>query len=117
MNKETKIQTKIMLALSEAGCTVWRNETAGAYVGRKIHSAGDQVTLAGARMVQFGLCKGSADIIGMTPSGQFLAIEVKTDTGRPSKYQLNFIAQVKKNGGVAGIARSPAEALEIALHE
>jgi len=113
MNKETKIQNAIMLALSNAGCTVWRVETSGVWVGRKIHSDGDTVTLANARMFLSGLCKGGSDIIGIAPDGRFMAVEVKTDTGRPTKEQLNFINAVKAAGGIAGIARSPREALEL----
>ena len=113
MNKETGIQRKIMLALSEAGCLIFRNETSGAWVGKKLHQAGDQVTLGDARMIRFGLCVGSADLIGLTATGQFLAIEVKTHTGRASKEQINFINQVRAHGGRAGIARSVKEALSI----
>lgn len=113
MNKETKLQNAIMLALSNAGCTVWRVETSGVWVGRKIHSDGDTVTLANARMFLSGLCKGGSDIIGIDPIGRFLAVEVKTETGRPTKEQLNFINAVKAAGGIAGIARSPREALEL----
>lgn len=102
-----------MLALSEAGCLIFRNETAGAWVGKILHRAPGQVTLADARMITFGLAVGSADLIGITPGGKFLAVEVKTLKGRATKQQLNFIDQVRKSGGIAGIARSPAEALEL----
>lgn len=113
MNPETKIQNAILLALSEAGCTVWRNETSGAWVGKQIHRAGDQVTLINAHMMTFGLCVGSSDIIGVSPAGLFLAIEVKTLKGRPTKEQLRFIEAVRKAGGIAGIARSVEDALEL----
>jgi len=113
MNKETKIQNAIMLALSNAGCTVWRVETSGVWVGRQIHKDGDTVTLANARMFLSGLCKGGSDIIGIDPTGRFIAVEVKTPEGRPTKEQLNFINAVKAAGGIAGIARSPREALEL----
>lgn len=110
MNQETKIQRAIMLALSEMGCLVFRNETSGAWVGKKIHQSGQQVTLSDARMIRFGLAVGSSDLIGLTSSGQFFAIEVKTKTGRATKEQLNFIEQIKKHGGLAGIARTVDEA-------
>lgn len=114
MNQETLIQRAIMLALSEADCIVWRNNTAGAYVGKLLHKAGDQVTLGNAHLVQFGLCKGSSDIIGIhRPTGRFLAVEVKTKTGRTSPEQLQFIEAVRAAGGIAGVARSPADALEL----
>ena len=113
MNPETKTQNKILMALSNAGCTVWRNETAGAWLGKVIHSDADQVTLVNARMIRFGLSVGSSDIIGITPEGRFLAVEVKTKTGRPTQQQLTFIDAVRKNGGVAGIARSVQDALDL----
>jgi hypothetical protein len=117
MNKETAVQHKIMLALSEAGCLVWRNETSGAWVGRVIHKAGDQVTLNNAHMIRFGLAIGSSDLVGITPTGRFLAVEVKTTTGRATKEQEVFIDAVRRAGGVAGIARSAEDALSLLENE
>ena len=113
MNKETLIQRQIQIALSNAGCITWRNETAGAYVGRVIHKAGGQVTLDNAQLMQFGLCRGSSDLIGITPDGRFLAIEVKTPNGKPTADQLAFIEAVRRAGGVAGICRSVLDALKL----
>ena len=70
--------------------------------------------------MRYGLCKGSSDLIGwrsltITPDmvGQtvavFAAIEVK-DRGTPTPEQLHFIAQVQAAGGLAGVARTVAEA-------
>ena len=125
MNKETTLQRQILMALSEAGCVVWRLNTGVAYAGRVIHRAGQQVTLADARMIPFGLVVGGSDIIGIKPTiitadmigqtiGVFTAIEVKTATGRVTKEQQTFIDAVCRAGGRAGIARSVDEALEIA---
>jgi hypothetical protein len=36
----------------------------------------------------------------------FTAIEVKTEKGRPTKAQQNFIEQVHNAGGIAGVCRS-----------
>lgn len=61
------------------------------------------------RRVSFGLFKGSSDFIGwLTIDGKaiFMALEVKDDIGKPSPEQLNFIAQVKAAGGIAGVVRS-----------
>lgn len=113
-NPETKIQTRIMLALSEADCIVWRNESALTWVGRVIHQQGDTVTLASARRLRAGLCTGSADLIGVhKPTGRMVAIEVKTGTGRPTPEQATFLEAVRAAGGIAGIARSPQEALDL----
>lgn len=114
MNPETKIQRLIMLALSEAGHTVWRNETGRFWTGKPIHKDGQTVTLSGAMMIPCGLCVGSCDLIGIqTGTGRFFAIEVKTKKGRASKEQINYITHVNQKGGIAGIARSPEEALEL----
>jgi hypothetical protein len=124
MNPETKLQNLQMLALSKAGCLVWRVEAAGAWVGKVIHKDNQTVTLANARIIQAGLCRGGSDIIGIRPTvitqemvgqtvGVFLADEVKTPTGRPTKEQLRFIEAVNKAGGIAGVARSVSDALEL----
>lgn len=113
MNPETKLQNLILIALSEAGCTVWRVETAGAWVGRRIHQDGQTVTLANARMFTTGLCVGGSDIIGIAPDGRFMAVEAKTETGRVSAEQERFIAAVRQAGGIAGVARSVQDALSL----
>jgi hypothetical protein len=98
--KESDIQRLIMLALSEAGCLIWRNN-----VGVLKNQAGIPI--------KFGLCVGSSDLIGIAPSGQFLAIEVKTTTGRIRPEQARFIEAVRAKNGIAGIARSPEDALRL----
>lgn len=109
-NKETNIQNRILLALSESGCIAWRNETAGAWVGRVVYRNGDEVTLKGARLLHLGLCKGSSDIIGIQPKligpedigqciGQFIAPEIKTKKGKASEEQTRFGRAVKAAGG------------------
>lgn len=114
MNPETKIQRRIMMALSEAGHTVWRNETGRFWTGKMIHKENKTVTLSNAMMIPVGLCVGSSDLIGIqSGTGRFFAIEVKTKKGRASKEQINYITHVNKKGGIAGIARSPEEALKL----
>lgn len=113
MNPETVIQNKIMLELSKRGCIIFRNETAGAWVGKKIHQEGQTITLANARMIKAGLAVGSSDLIGLSPSGKFIAIEVKTKTGPVKDSQKSFIEAIKKQGGLAGVARNTKEAIEI----
>lgn len=99
--KEQNVQAACLMALSQAGCLVWRQDT-GAYRAK-----------SGA-LVRYGLCVGSSDIIGLSPDGRFLAVEVKTDTGRATEAQLRFIAAVQAAGGRAGIARSASDAVAIA---
>lgn len=103
MNDETSRQNRIRIALSEKGILNFRNNT-GALKDKN------------GRLVRYGLCKGSSDIIAIKPVlitpemvgqtiGQFVAIEVKTPTGKPTKDQLNFNKQISDKGGIALIAR------------
>jgi VRR-NUC domain len=75
--------------------------------------------------VNFGIPgPGGSDLIGIhsltiTPEmvgkrvAVFLAIEVKSDTGKPSTDQLAFLDFITAMGGIAGVARSADEALSI----
>lgn len=114
MNRETSLMHSMMLALSEAGCLIWRHNVGKAWQGKPIHQAGSQVTLTDARMIPYGLCVGGADLLGIAPDGRFLAIEAKTATGRISADQQRFISAVRLAGGRAGVARTIEEALQLA---
>lgn len=111
--RESDLMKEIMIALSAAGCMVFRNNTGTAYQGKVIHQSGNQVTLADARVIVFGLCVGSADIIGIAPDGRFLAVEVKTAKGKTTPEQERFIFNVQLAGGIAGVARSVDDALRL----
>lgn len=108
---EQKIQQEIRIACSKGDTRLFRNNTGTL---RDQHG----------RPVQFGLCKGSADLIGyrsitITPEmvGQqvavFLSIEVKTATGRVRPEQQQWLDAVQAAGGIAGVARSVEDALRI----
>ena len=79
---EGNILNDCMVALSNAGATVWRNN-----VGVLPDKTG--------RPIRFGLCVGSSDIIGIAPDGKFLAVECKTALGQPTDAQSRFIAVVR----------------------
>lgn len=103
---EANIQKEIMLALSQAGCTVFRNNT-GAYKD-------------GDRYIRYGLAVGSSDLICITKNGVFMAVEVKKQGWKipknPDKRiqnQINFINIVKSKGGIAGFATSAEEAIRL----
>ncbi len=49
--------------------------------------------------IRFGLA-GSADIIGLTKSGQFLAIECKFGKGKQEPSQIAFEQKITDNGGL-----------------
>ena len=73
----------------------WRNNT-GAVKYKNAKGAG--------RFLRFGYV-GSSDIIGILPDGRFLAVECKAST-KLSEAQRYFLADIRKNGGVAVVAHS-----------
>lgn len=98
--KEIDIQNSIRLALTPYA-TVFR-----ANVG--IFSTKD------GRTVSTGLPKGFSDLFGFRKSdGRMFFIEVKNEKGRLRKEQLHFINTMKEQGAIAGVARSPEEALAL----
>jgi hypothetical protein len=108
---EQRIQQEIRIACSTGDTRLWRNNTGTL---RDQHG----------RPVQFGLCKGSADLIGwkqvtVTPEmvgttvAVFLSIEVKAPTGRIRTEQQAWLDTVQAAGGIAGVARSVEDALRI----
>ena len=111
MPSEQTIQQHIRLACSIGTCRLFRNNTGTL---RDING----------RPVTFGLCKGSADLIGwtsrtITPEmvGQhvavFTSIEVKSSSGRVKPEQQQWLNAVQAAGGIAGIARSVGEAMDL----
>ena len=109
MASEQTIQQQIRLACSRGPVRLHRNNTGTL---RDQHG----------RPVQFGLAKGSADLIGwttrtITPDmvGQqvavFTSIEVKSATGRLRPDQRQWMEAVQAAGGIAGVARSVEDAM------
>ena len=111
MNPETPIMQRICLALTR-WVVLFRNN-----VGQYQAKDGSHV--------RYGICNpGGSDLIGwksivvtQNMVGQrlavFVAIEVKTPTGVTSDAQSHFIEQVVQAGGLAGVARSPEDAMDI----
>lgn len=112
-NAETTLQQQIRLALgTRTDLRLFRNQ---------VGQLPDPRT---GRPVQFGLARGSADLIGwrtitITPDmvGQriavFTSIEVKTPRGRIRPEQHAWLGAVLSAGGIAGIARSVTDAVTI----
>lgn len=113
---ERNIQQDIRLALSKNGSKIFRNNCGGFK---------DQT----GRWVTFGVANpGGSDLIGWTPVtitpdmvgkkiAVFTAIEVKSASGKIRPEQTNFIDRVKIDGGMAGVARSTDDALQIITNQ
>lgn len=66
------------------------------------------------RPMRTGVPVGFSDLFGHRKSdGRAFYIEVKTGTGRPSENQTRFLNQMRKDGAIAGICRSPDDALRL----
>ena len=113
--KELNIQKTIQLH-APSNVRLLRNNTGRAWQGIPFSHAGQQC-LKQLRPINFGLSVGSSDLIGWTTIeitaemvgrklAIFTAIEVKTEKGRLTKAQQNFIEQVHNAGGIAGVCRS-----------
>ena len=111
-NVETKLQQEIRLALGqESDLRLFRNQ---------VGQLPDPRT---GRYVQFGLAKGSSDLVGFKTIevthemvGQklsiFCSIEVKTPKGRLTTNQESWLICVRSAGGSAGGARSIKDAIQ-----
>ena len=111
MNPETSLQNKLRLKLHKLGVLNFRNNT-GALKDKN------------DRLVRYGLCKGSSDIIGIRPVritpemvneiiGQFVAVEVKVPGKRATDDQQQFLQAVRGHGGLAGVAHSEEEVADL----
>lgn len=129
--KESSIQKKIMLALSNVGARLFRNNVGKCWIGRSkvitekttmTLNPGD-VVITSARRFNAGLHKGSSDLIGWTPievtqamvGGKvavFTAPEIKSNKGRLSEDQKKFLKKLNDDGGIGFVARSEEEALQ-----
>lgn len=109
--KEKNIMNQLMLEASRRGDRLWRNNTGQGWQGKPLWT-GDLLILRGPRPINFGLCKGSSDLIGYTKVkvtedmvgkeiAVFTAIEVKTARTKATNEQENFINLIKTAGGQA----------------
>lgn len=61
--------------------------------------------------LKFGLAKGASDLLAIVkPNGRWLALEVKSESGRLRPEQRNFLDMVNNMGGIGRCVRSKEEA-------
>lgn len=109
---ETLIQKRTMGVLNhrDSPCRVWRNNVGGYYD-------------ANGRYVEYGLSKGSADLIGVERilvtqemvgqvMARFLSVEMKTPVGKESPEQKAWGRVIEQLGGTHRVFRSPEDARE-----
>jgi hypothetical protein len=131
---ETDLVRRIMLRLGIiTGVRLFRNNTGTAWQGNgsyvvpnamRIDVQKGDVVIRQGRIIHFGLCKGSSDLIGFKsvaitpemvgkPIAVFMAAEIKTPSGKATEEQIAFIETVNRFGGLGFIARTEDEAEEL----
>ncbi len=108
---EHKIQSDIMVALSQNGCTIFRTNT-----GKVKIDEGEAMLSPNYRPRFFstGTPAGYPDLTGFRHSdGKIIFIEVKDIKGKRRDDQIKFAKIVTKFPVLYGVARSVEDALEI----
>ena len=120
--KESQIERDITLAVSDAGCRLFRNNVGKAWIGKSVDLGNGDIIIKNARRFHAGLCEGSSDRIGWNPVkitpdmvgktvAVFTAVEVKTKTGRLSTAQSRFLSAVRNQGGYGILGRYTQQVL------
>ncbi len=125
MNSEHQTQQRILLACGSGNTRLWRNNVGTGWAGQATRvTAGNlravaqslqpgDVVIRNGRPLHAGLCVGSSDLIGyrrVDGVAQFVALEVKSATGRPTQQQVQFLDHITSAGGCAGVVRSVDDA-------
>jgi VRR-NUC domain. len=106
---EHDIQNLIRLEFSRnyPNSLLFRANIGQAWIGSHVkHNPDGSLTIYDPRPFLTGLPNGFSDLFGVLPGGRALFVEVKTDKGKPSEAQVNFLRHVSGVGALAGIARS-----------
>jgi hypothetical protein len=126
---ESSIQADIRLAQGLLPhVRLFRNNRGVAWMGKLLQRRGGIVTLENARPVEFGLTDGASDLIGLTQIvvtpemvGRTLAVFTAQEVKRPGvtvpDHQERFVGFVQRFGGIAGVVRSPEDALSLVSQE
>lgn len=131
MSSEHKIQNEGRNALAMPGVFNTRANVGKAWTGSKVDRLpGNRVLIHDARPFDTGLPVGFTDTLGVTSEtvtpewcahmmgkqiGIAHFIEFKSKDGKPTPRQTNFIDAMRRLGARAGVARSAADAVDIAL--
>lgn len=121
---EHAIQNAIRNSLA-GKALIFRSNAGQAWTGNDIRRLpGGAVLIKDARPFHTGLPPGFSDLFGLVSVdvtqdmvGQkvavFTALECKTEKGRVTEKQANFIKAVNDHGGRAGVVRSVRDALDL----
>lgn len=124
--KESEIQHLVRAALAkDTSVRLFRFQSGLFWQGKVVFENDNIVTLEHPRRVHVGF-EGLSDLDGWRSRlitedmvgqeiAQFAAIEIKRPGEKPTDAQQSFLMQVRRMGGLAGIARSADDARRILL--
>ncbi len=125
MPSEHDTQQRILLAHGSGPVRLFRNNVGTGWAGQATRvTAGNlqaiahtlrpgDVVVRNGRPLHAGLCVGSSDLIGyrrVNGLAQFVALEVKSERGRPTPEQTRFLDHISSAGGCAAVIRSIEDA-------
>jgi len=99
--KEAELLSFALTCLKQSGLVYWRVPN-----GPVMHSIGNK------QIRKKSPIKGFPDIAGIFPNGKFFAIELKTDKGRLSPEQHEWITKLNMSGAMAIVLRTKDEIRE-----
>lgn len=99
--KESELLSYALTLLKQSELVAWRVPN-----GPVTHSVNGSVVRKKSPI------KGFPDIAGVMPNGKFFAIELKTDKGRLSPEQTEWITKLNLSGAMAVVLRSKEEIKE-----
>lgn len=102
--KESELLSFALTCLKQSGLVYWRVPN-----GPVMHSIGNKV------IRKCSPIKGFPDIAGVFPNGKFFAIELKTDKGRLSPEQHEWITKLNMSGAMAIVLRTKDEIREFVV--
>jgi hypothetical protein len=100
--KESELLSFALTCLKQSGLVYWRVNNSPSLFNNK----------SGQVCFRKSPVKGFPDLAGVLPSGKFFAIEIKTDKGRLSPEQIEWITKLNHSGAIAVVLRSKDEIRE-----
>jgi hypothetical protein len=128
MASEHVVQQQVLARFGTGPVRLFRNNVGTGWAGQATRvTAGNlqaiahslrpgDVVIRGGRPLHAGLCVGSSDLIGyrqVNGVAQFVALEVKSATGRPTAEQTRFLNHISSAGGCAAVVRSVDDAYSV----
>jgi len=110
--REHDIQNAIREHVSKNRLGVlFRANVGEAWTGSEIqHNPDGSITIKDPRRLRTGLPVGFSDLFGVGQDGKAVFVEVKSQKGKPTPEQINFLQQMQRQGAYVGTARSTTDA-------